>query len=74
MQVVIRNQILNLFLKTSSILTRPDLRDIFNQLAVVSVCRKTLNGEKSRSAPELSEVAVKRKIGEYDKHGVYYFR
>lgn len=47
-----------------SILTRPDLCDIFNQLAVVSVCRKTLNGEKSMSAPELSEVAVKRKIGE----------
>lgn len=25
--------------------------------------RATLNGEKSRSAPELSEMAVKRKIG-----------
>ncbi|XP_062559576.1 1-phosphatidylinositol 4,5-bisphosphate phosphodiesterase epsilon-1-like [Armigeres subalbatus] len=49
--------------RSFSILTRPDLRDIFNQLAVVSVCRKTLNGEKSISAPELSEVAVKRKIG-----------
>ncbi|XP_021709977.1 1-phosphatidylinositol 4,5-bisphosphate phosphodiesterase epsilon-1 [Aedes aegypti] len=49
--------------RSFSILTRPDLCDIFNQLAVVSVCRKTLNGEKSMSAPELSEVAVKRKIG-----------
>ncbi|XP_058453692.1 LOW QUALITY PROTEIN: 1-phosphatidylinositol 4,5-bisphosphate phosphodiesterase epsilon-1-like [Malaya genurostris] len=49
--------------RSFSILTRPDLRDIFNQLAVVSVCRKTLNGEKSKSAPELSEAAVKRKIG-----------
>ncbi|XP_053696518.1 1-phosphatidylinositol 4,5-bisphosphate phosphodiesterase epsilon-1-like [Sabethes cyaneus] len=49
--------------RSFSVLTRPDLRDIFNQLAVVSVCRTTLNGEKSRSAPELSDVAVKRKIG-----------
>ncbi|XP_058826169.1 1-phosphatidylinositol 4,5-bisphosphate phosphodiesterase epsilon-1-like [Topomyia yanbarensis] len=49
--------------RSFSILTRPDLRDIFNQLAVASVCRTLLNGEKSRSAPELSEAAVKRKIG-----------
>ncbi|XP_055641990.1 1-phosphatidylinositol 4,5-bisphosphate phosphodiesterase epsilon-1-like isoform X2 [Toxorhynchites rutilus septentrionalis] len=49
--------------RSFSVLTRHDLRDIFNQLAVVSVCQTTLNGEKSRSAPELSQVAVKRKIG-----------
>ncbi|XP_055588696.1 1-phosphatidylinositol 4,5-bisphosphate phosphodiesterase epsilon-1-like [Uranotaenia lowii] len=49
--------------RSFSVLTRPDLRDIFNQLAVVAVSRNAFNGEKSRSAPELSDVAVKRKIG-----------
>lgn len=56
-----------------SILIRHDLQDIFNQLAVASMSRATLNGEKSRSAPELSEMAVKRKIGNPREKDMFFF-
>ncbi|XP_058116355.1 1-phosphatidylinositol 4,5-bisphosphate phosphodiesterase epsilon-1-like [Anopheles ziemanni] len=49
--------------RSFSLIARQDLRDIFDQLSVTTISRTTLNGEKSRSAPELSEAIVKRKIG-----------
>uniref|UniRef100_A0A182P033 Phosphoinositide phospholipase C n=1 Tax=Anopheles epiroticus TaxID=199890 RepID=A0A182P033_9DIPT len=49
--------------RSFSLIARQDLRDIFDQLSVTTISRTTLNGEKSRSAPELSEAMVKRKIG-----------
>ncbi|XP_052867196.1 1-phosphatidylinositol 4,5-bisphosphate phosphodiesterase epsilon-1-like [Anopheles cruzii] len=49
--------------RSFSLIARQDLRDIFDQLSVTTISRTALNGEKSRSAPELSEAMVKRKIG-----------
>ncbi|XP_050082243.1 1-phosphatidylinositol 4,5-bisphosphate phosphodiesterase epsilon-1-like [Anopheles aquasalis] len=49
--------------RSFSLIARQDLRDIFDQLSVTTISRTALNGEKSRSAPELSEIIVKRKIG-----------